>query len=199
MSHKPSRLVVASRNAGKAREVRMLLAGLPLDVVGLDAYPDFPDTPEPHDTFVRNAMDKALAAARHVQCLALADDSGWQVEALDGRPGVQSARYGPDDAARIRRLLEELKGVPAEHRRARFVCALVLASPEGVLGEWQENCAGLIALQPAGHGGFGFDPVFLYEGRTFAQMTPDEKNAVSHRGKSLRAFGRDLPQMVHDQ
>jgi XTP/dITP diphosphohydrolase len=193
-----TRLLVASTNPGKVAEIVRLLAGLPVEVVGLDQYPGFPDTDEPHDTFRANAELKALEAARFADCLALADDSGLAVGSLDGRPGVLSARYGRDDAERIARLLDELAGVPEAARTARFVCAVALAGPEGVLGTWEGTVEGVIAGSPRGGNGFGFDPVFLHGDRTFAEMTGDEKSTVSHRGRALRAFAADLPRVLHE-
>ena len=193
----PARLLVASHNPGKVRELARLLAELPLQVVGLDAYPDMPELPEPYPTFAENARSKACTAAAHAGCLALADDSGLLVPALDDRPGVYSSRYAPTDPERIARLLAEMRAYTGEQRRARFVCVLALADPTRLLGSWQETCEGDIADQPAGRHGFGFDPVFRYGRKTFAEMTPDEKGQVSHRGKALRAFRHDLPGLLH--
>ena len=194
------RLLVASTNKGKIAEITRLLAEYPVEVVGLDAYPEAPELPEPHDTFAANAESKALAAAAfcaeregdlgrspHAH-MALADDSGLEVEALGGRPGVLSARYADSDPERIARLLAEMAGLTGEQRRARFVCAIALGSPGRLLGLWQETCEGLIAEAPRGGHGFGFDPVFLYGDRTFAELSSEQKNAVSHRGKAMRAF-----------
>jgi XTP/dITP diphosphohydrolase len=193
----PRRLLVASHNAGKIRELAQLLIGLPLEVVGLETVPDLGDLPEPYDTFAANATSKARTAAVHAGCLALADDSGLQVPALDGRPGVYSSRYAPTDPERVARLLDEMAGLQGEQRRARFVCVLALAHADGCLGLWEGACEGMIATAPRGTQGFGFDPVFLYGDRTFAEMTPDEKSQVSHRGVALRAFRHDLPERLH--
>jgi XTP/dITP diphosphohydrolase len=187
------RLLVATSNLGKIAEIGRLLASLPVAVVGLDQYPDFPGSDEPFATFHENAAHKALEAAKHAGCLALADDSGLEVQALGGRPGVLSARYGRDDAERIARLLGELSGVSGDARAARFVCVVALAAPGGVLGTWEGTVSGVIAAAPRGANGFGFDPVFVYQDRTFAELSPEEKNAVSHRGQALRAFAADLP------
>ena len=208
------RLVVASTNKGKITEIRRLLAGCAVEVVGLDAYPEAPELPEPYDTFAENAGSKALTAAGYCAanggelgssphassevCLALADDSGLEVAALGGRPGVLSARYAATDAERIARLLEEMKGLAGEARRAQFVCAIALAREGQLLGLWQERCEGMIAEAPRGEQGFGFDPVFLYGERTFAELSSEEKNAVSHRGKAMRAFAADFAEMIHD-
>ncbi|MEI6503323.1 MAG: non-canonical purine NTP pyrophosphatase, partial [Armatimonadota bacterium] len=175
------RLLVASTNRGKIAELGRLLAEYPVEVVGLDAYPDAPELPEPYDTFAANAESKALAAAQDAGCLALADDSGLEVAALGGRPGVLSARYADSDTERIAKLLAEMTGLAREQRQARFVCAIALARPGKRLGLWQETCEGLIAEAPRGTQGFGFDPVFLCGQRTFAELSAEEKNAVSHR------------------
>jgi len=194
----PARLLVASANPGKLAEIAQLLADLPITVVSLDAYPDFTPTAEPYDTFAANAIHKAQEAARHASCLALADDSGLEVTALAGRPGVFSARYGPDDATRIARLLDEMTGVPEAERAARFVCVVALARPERLLGTWTGTVAGMITHEPRGAHGFGYDPVFEYDGRTFAEMSQAEKSAVSHRGRALRAFRAALPELLYD-
>lgn len=195
----PRRLLVASQNPGKVREIARLLVGAPLQVVGLDEYPDMPDLPEPHATFAANAASKAQTAAAHAGCLALADDSGLQVPALGDRPGVFSSRYAPTDAERIARLLGEMQDLAGdEPRRARFVCVLALAQPTRLLRSWQGTCEGVIAPEPRGQHGFGFDPVFVYGERTFAEMTPEEKDRVSHRGQALRAFCHDLPGLLHE-
>lgn len=194
----PRRLLVASANRGKIAEITQLLADLPVEVVGLDAYPDFAPSEEPYDTFAENAAHKAEEAARHAGCLALADDSGLEVQALGGRPGVFSARYGPDEVARNERLLAELALRPGADRAARFVCVVALASPERLLGTWTGTVAGTITPEPRGTQGFGYDPVFEYEGRTFAEMSREEKGAVSHRGRALQAFRAALPELLYD-
>jgi XTP/dITP diphosphohydrolase len=181
------------------REITQLLAGLPVQVVGLEAYPDLAELPEPYDTFAANAESKARTAAAATGVLALADDSGLQVPALDHRPGVFSSRYAPTDAERIARLLREMEGLTGEQRRARFVCVLALADPTQLLGLWERTCESAIALAPRGENGFGFDPIFLHADRTFAEMTREEKNAVSHRGQALRAFAHDLPGLLNER
>ncbi|MBU0607482.1 MAG: RdgB/HAM1 family non-canonical purine NTP pyrophosphatase [Armatimonadetes bacterium] len=199
MTSNPRRLLVASHNAGKVREIALLLADLPLEIVGLDAVPDLDDLPEPYDTFAANAESKARTAAAHARCLALADDSGLQVPALNDRPGVHSARYAPTDEQRVARLLEEMAGLGGEQRRARFVCVIALADGHHTLGLWEGTCEGHITEAPRGAQGFGFDPVFQYGDRTFAKMTAAEKSEVSHRGRALRAFRHDLPEVLHDR
>jgi XTP/dITP diphosphohydrolase len=197
----PRTLVVATRNAGKLREIVALLTGLPVQVVSLEAYPDLPEVEEPHDTFAANATAKACETARATGHWALADDSGLAVDALDGAPGVLSARVAGSDPARIAWLLAQLSGAPVARRTARFVCALCLASPESVLGQWEGTAEGVILDEARGHDGFGYDPVFLDPGtgRTFAEMTRDAKSAISHRGRALRAFAADLPGLLAAQ
>jgi len=187
------RVVVATRNPGKLREIREALAGLPLELVAADAIPGAPEVVEDGDTFFDNAAKKALALARHTGRPALADDSGLEVDALGCAPGVYSARYaGPaaNDADNIKKLLAELGGRPGASRAARFVAVVTLALPGGGLISARGECAGQIADAPRGVGGFGYDPVFYHPrfGRTFAEISSAEKLSVSHRGAALRAL-----------
>lgn len=187
-------LVVASRNPKKVQELQRLLEGLPYLVQSLAAYPGMPEVVEDGATFQENARLKALAAASYTGELAIADDSGLEVDALGGEPGVLSARYsGVDDpqardAANNALLLERLAGVPHARRTARFVCAVAVADPTGVLWEGAGYVEGRIATEERGpKDAFGYDPIFLPEGsdRTFAEMTAEEKDAISHRGRAL--------------
>lgn len=194
-------LVLATRNRGKVREIEELLAGLPLEVISLQERPDIPEVEENLPTFAGNAVKKAEAAARASGEMALADDSGLEVDALDGMPGVLSARFagsGAGDQTNNRLLLEKLKGVPPEKRGARFRCAVALAIPGGTTHLIEESCPGRIAEAPRGSGGFGYDPLFIYEpaGLTFAEMEPGGKNEVSHRGKALRGVRLLLEQLL---
>lgn len=195
------RLVVATRNQGKLQEIAELLEGLSVEVLSLVDFPDAPEVEEPHDTFCENACEKALAIAAATGHWALADDSGLEVDALGGLPGVKSARVAETDPERIAWLLERLAAIAPQDRQARFVCCIALASPGNILGTWQETVEGLIADAPEGENGFGFDPVFIYPpaGRTFARLSREEKSAVSHRGKALRAFRRDFEAMLRDR
>lgn len=184
------RLVLATRNEGKIQEVRQLLAGLDLEVVDLSAYPDAPQVPEDGETFAENAREKALATAAHTREWALADDSGLEVDALKGAPGVHSARYAGhhgDDEGNIKKLLAELRDVPGDRRTARFFCALALASPDGALITAEGECRGRIGYGPKGANGFGYDPVFFVPayGRMMAELSDEEKNRISHRGRAL--------------
>jgi len=185
------RLAVATRNRGKIREIEEALRGLPLRLVTWKEFPGWPVPEEKGQTFEENALEKAESLARFSGIPSLADDSGLEVEALGGAPGVSSAHYAGrhgDDAANIARLLGEMEGVSREDREARFVCVLALAGPRGEKLLVREACEGRIAEEPRGEGGFGYDPVFVPRGysRTMAELSLEEKNAVSHRGKALR-------------
>ncbi len=196
-------LVVATSNAGKLREIRALLAELPLCLVGLDAVPEV-RLPEEGGDYAQNARAKAQAVAEQAGRPAVADDSGLEVAALDGRPGPFSARYGGpglDDAGRVAHLLHELAGVRPEDRGARFVCVAALATPSGACVDHWGECRGRIREGPAGTGGFGYDPVFeLVEGeaagRTMAELAEELKNRISHRARAFRGLAGDLRGLV---
>jgi XTP/dITP diphosphohydrolase len=190
------RLVVATLNPAKARELASLLGDIPFEVVGLASIPGAALPPEGEASYRANALAKARAAARLSGAVALADDSGLEVDALDGRPGVSSARYGGaglSDAERCGALLAELRGLPAGRRTARFRCVIALVSPDGREEVVEGVVEGRITQAPHGTGGFGYDPVFFYPplGRTFAELDPALKNGVSHRGQAL-ARARDI-------
>ncbi len=201
------KLLIATRNAKKLAELRALLEPLGAVPLTLDDVPAFPEALESGATFAENARIKAQAAARHSALWTLADDSGLEVEALGGEPGVRSARFAGrhgDDAANNRLLLERLVGVPSERRGARFVCALALARPDGALAfELEAQTHGRILDAPRGAGGFGYDPLFLCTepgfaatGRAFGELTGDEKAEVGHRGRALRALQARLPELL---
>jgi XTP/dITP diphosphohydrolase len=190
------RIVLATGNPGKLREVRALLGALPVEVVGL-AEVGAVALPEEGDDYEANAAAKALAAARATGRLALGDDSGLEVDALGGAPGPRSARYGGpglDDEGRVRTLLAELAPVPAERRGARFVCVAALAAPDGTVVSARGECAGWIAEAPRGTSGFGYDPVFAIApgGPTMAELSAAEKERLSHRGQAFRALAPAL-------
>jgi XTP/dITP diphosphohydrolase len=195
-------LVMASRNQGKIREMRQILADLEVQLLGLDDFPGLPEIPEVGDSFAANAATKAQEVARLTGLPALADDSGLEVPALAGRPGVYSARYAqdrtapaaPSDADNWRKLLDELKDVPWEKRQARFVCEIALALPDGKLARARGECPGYIAGEPQGTQGFGYDPVFWVPeyGATMAQLGPEVKNRISHRARALAALKEKL-------
>lgn len=195
-----TRLVAATRNSGKLAEIMAGLAALdpPLEILSLADFPDSPEVEESGSTYHENARLKAVAALRSTGLPSLADDTGLEVDALDGAPGLYSARFaGPecDPKANIRRLLADLESLEAGDRTARFRCVLALAMPGPVPGSLEvEYCEGVvegtILPEPRGRSGFGYDPVFLVGGtsRTMAELTADEKNAISHRGRALQAL-----------
>ncbi len=196
------KLLVATRNPHKVDEIREILADVPdLELVGLDdagiAYRDEEEEIEPYDTFEENALSKARYYARRSGLPTVSDDSGLEVDALGGAPGVRSRRYAPGDAsgdaqhaANNRHLLAELAGVAPEDRGARFVCAVAFAGPEGEEHVLRGTLEGRIGLAPAGDGGFGYDPLFLLPDRevTVAELPGDDKHRISHRGVAFRAF-----------
>ena len=186
------KIVVGTRNNGKVREIQTALADLPFAVVGLPET-DIPDVEETGTTFQENAILKARHYCQFTGEYCLADDSGLEVDALDGEPGVYSARYaGLDatDAANNEKLLTVLKEVPPSGRTARFRSVLVLVGPDGSLLLVDGVCEGVILDEARGTGGFGYDPLFYMpsQGKTMAEMTIEEKNRISHRGNALNAF-----------
>jgi XTP/dITP diphosphohydrolase len=190
-------LLVATSNKGKIAEIAEMLAGLNWHLLSLE---DLPHSPPPVEetatTFVGNALIKAEYYFAQTGLVTLADDSGLEVDALGGRPGVYSARYGGEGISsmeQIAMLLNELNDVPEEGRTARFVCSVAIVGPERT-ETFTGRCDGLIAFSPRGTAGFGYDPIFIdpQTGRTFAELTRDEKAARSHRGKALREARRFL-------
>jgi XTP/dITP diphosphohydrolase len=196
------RLMLASRNPGKLSELRALLAGdLAIELVALPA--NAPEIEETGATFAENALLKARGIAAWAKEWTLADDSGLEVDALGGAPGVHSHRYAGEhatDADRVAKLLAALQGVPPERRAARFRCAVALAAPDGRTWTAEGACEGRITQEARGTQGFGYDPVFLLPeaGRTMAELTPEEKNRVSHRARALGA-ARALLRTLYDQ
>jgi len=189
----PRRLVVATTNRGKLAEVTTLLAPRGVEVIPVDAVLPGWTLEEHGATFAENARAKARHVAERAGLPALGDDSGLEVAALAGAPGVRSARYageGATDAMNVARLLEALRDVPTASRQAAFRCALALAWPDGMLVAVEGRCEGTIALAPRGQGGFGYDPVFVdvASGRTFAELDAADKHARSHRGRALAAL-----------
>ena len=191
----PKRVVLATRNAHKIGELRAILAdlGVDVDLVGMADYPDVPDVAETELTFAGNALLKAVAVAEATGLPAVADDSGICVDALNGMPGVLSARWSGshgDDEANLRLLLAQLADVPAGERGARFVCVAALVLPSGGEHLAEGEVLGQLTRSPHGSNGFGYDPIFVPDGfeLTTAQMSADEKDKISHRGKALRAL-----------
>ena len=197
------RLILASNNAKKLAEMRALLAGLGVEIASQrEAGCDF-EVDETGATFAENAYLKAAAVTAASGCPAVADDSGLMVDALDGAPGVYSARFtgnhDDSDAEKCRFLLKKLEGVA--DRRAKFVSSICCTFPNGDVLRAEGACPGVITTAPRGADGFGYDPVFLPDGtdRTMAELEPEEKNALSHRGKAIRAFREELEKYNADK
>ncbi len=192
-------LVLATRNAGKTREMCQLLRDFPVEIKNLDDFGPIPPVEEDGTTFDENAYKKASFTAKVLGLPALADDSGLEVEALGGAPGIHSARYaGPNatDAENNARLLREMEG--KTNRAAAFMCVISIAVPSGVALTYEARCEGVIAEAPGGNSGFGYDPVFYYPplNRTFAQLSAEEKNRVSHRGKAFAELKEEFEKVL---
>ena len=189
---RPDRVVIATSNPGKVREIAAILREHPLRLIALDELQPV-SFPEEGSEYAANAIAKARAAALQLGELALADDSGLEVDALEGQLGPHSARYGGpalDDRGRVELLLRSLRGVPASHRGAEFVCVAALATPEGEVLSARGECRGEILEAARGTAGFGYDPIFRVAGhlQTLAELRPDEKNRISHRARALHAL-----------
>ncbi len=185
------KLVVATGNQGKLKEIRRLLADTGIEIAGLDAFPDLPEVVEDGATFEANARKKALAVAGATGQPTLADDSGLVVEALGGAPGVRSARYAGEkatDADNNRKLLTELAGVPESRRQAAFCCVMALCLPGEACRVFSGRVEGILLEAPRGEEGFGYDPLFFVPeyGKTMAELPLETKNRISHRGQALR-------------
>jgi len=185
------KLLLATNNKGKAREYRSLLSGVPFELVTPDEVGINTEVEEVGKSFEENARLKAATLAAESQLLSLADDSGLEVDALGGEPGTLSARYageGASDEDRVSYLLTKLEGVPEEKRTARFRCVIAIATPEGDVELCSGECEGVIAFEPRGDKGFGYDPIFYLPElkKTMAELPPEEKNRISHRGKAAQ-------------
>jgi len=195
------RLLLATTNQGKAAEYRDLLKGLDLEMVTLDQAGIRQEADESFNTFEENARHKAAFYAELGGLLTLADDSGLEVDALNGEPGVRSSRYAGDnatDADRVDFLLNKLKSIPRQKRRARFRCVIAVARPGGQIETVEGACDGYIATEPRGHNGFGYDPVFYlpdYD-KTIAELPPEIKNRISHRGRAAVKMRRLLQNLA---
>lgn len=198
-------LVLATRNRGKTGEIRDMLKGFPVEIKNLDDFGPIPEIEEDGDTFDENAYKKAAFAARVLGYPAMADDSGLLVEALDGRPGVRSARYAGEDATdemNVRKLIQELKEVESKglekNRNAAFECVISIAVPTGAALTYQGRCEGIIVDEPEGENGFGYDPLFFYPDykKTFAELSMEEKSHVSHRGKALKEIAEEFDKIL---
>lgn len=185
------KFVLASHNPKKLTELQRILAPLDIEI----CLADLPEVEETGTTFAENAFLKADSACKATGLPAVSDDSGLTVDALDGRPGVYSARYAGENATdedRVQKLLDELQDVPDEKRTAHFVSAICVVYPNGERIDVQGECHGFIAHSPRGKGGFGYDPIFLVGKKTYAELTPSEKDAISHRGNALHALVEKL-------
>ena len=184
------KIVFATGNQGKLREVKKILADLNVDIVSMKEEGIQIDVDENGTTFAENGQIKATAIGAHTDAIVLADDSGLVIDALNGEPGIYSARYlGEDTSYRIKNqnLIDRLEGVPDEKRTARFVCAIAAALPDGTVLHTEGTIEGIIGYEERGENGFGYDPIFCVPklGKTTAELTDDEKNAISHRGSAL--------------
>lgn len=183
-------LLLATRNKGKKREILGLLGDLPIKILSLDDVPGAPDVVEDGETFRANAVKKAVELAAFSKRLTLADDSGLEVDALGGTPGVRSARFASENATdkdNNRKLLEMLRAIPEERRGASYRCAIAVASPEGLIDVVEGSCEGRIGVEEKGFNGFGYDSLFvrLDYNKTFGELDPSIKNRISHRARAL--------------
>ena len=195
-------LIVASRNKGKVREIKELLANLPFKVTSLLEYPHIPEIIEDGKTYRANALKKAREVARATGKMAMADDSGIEVRALGGAPGIYSSRFagqGASEKARNKKLFAMLKGVPMPKRQARYRCVIALVDAKGrELGVVQGTCSGYVTTRDIGKNGFGFDPLFFLKryNKTFGQLPPELKAKISHRARALKKFRLLLRQVI---
>jgi XTP/dITP diphosphohydrolase len=197
----PLEIVVATRNPGKLKEIGAILEDYPVILLSLKDFPDVPEIPEDGETFAENAAKKAGTVARLTGRVAIADDSGLAVDALQGRPGVYSSRYAGEnttDEDRYRKLLKEMESIPDGKRQGAFVCAAAVALPSGKAEIVESEIRGSIAFEPRGQHGFGYDPVFFIPefGRTVAELEPELKNRISHRAKALEKLKEILPKFL---
>jgi len=197
-------VVIATRNMGKLREIQAILAPLGLKIFSLSDFPAIPEIIEDGQTFEENAVKKAVAVARQTGRIAIADDSGLSVDALQGRPGVFSSRYAGEkstDTERYQKLLGEMSAIPKEKRVAAFICVIAVSSPEGKAETVAGQCRGEIALAPRGSHGFGYDPVFYLPelGKTMAELAPEVKNRISHRARALEKLKSILPDFLQKE
>lgn len=195
-------ILVATQNEKKRAEIKEILADMPgILLRGPDDFPFLPEVEEDGNTYQENAIKKATILAKACNTWAMADDSGLEIDALNGRPGIYSCRYaGPNatDEKNIEKVLSELKGVPKERRTARFICSIALADPYGLFFIVEGRCEGFITEGPRGKGGFGYDPVFSVPEyhQTFAELVPSIKNRISHRANALKQFKERIRLLV---
>ncbi len=198
------KIVTATKNKGKISEIIKKFRDLNIsgiELLSLSEFPDMPDIIEDGSTFSENSLIKAKAVSAFTGLISIADDSGLSVDALDGRPGVLSARYGGngiDDKSRNILLLEEMKDIPIEKRNAKFVCVITLFFPDSRSYSVSGECNGIINFSPSGNNGFGYDPVFFLPefNRTMAELSIEEKNKISHRGKAIDSLAELLKELI---
>ena len=194
----PERLAIATRNAHKLRELGRICHDWPVQWLTVENHPGpWPDVPEPHDTYLDNALEKARAIASALGEPAIADDSGIEADALDGGPGPRSARFAGErasDAENLAKLIEAIRDEPADARTARYRCVAAIAWPDGRALHADGVCEGTLLVTPMGTRGFGYDPIFVPRGedRTMAELDDDEKDRISHRGRAFRALAELL-------
>jgi XTP/dITP diphosphohydrolase len=188
------KLLIATNNAGKLAELAGMLEEIPIELVSLELFSDLDEVEETGETFAENARLKAAGYATQTGLFALADDSGLEIPALDGRPGVYSARYGGTDvgfAEKMTLLLDELEDIPDRRRQARFVCSIAIADPMGrIVTQTEGVCTGAISSEPRGNGGFGYDPIFIPDAfdQTFGELSDEVKGQISHRASAFRSI-----------
>lgn len=197
-------IIIATKNKGKAKDFEALFNPLGYEVLTLHDVAEEMDVEETGTTFEENALLKANALAQHLQTIVIADDSGLEIDALDGRPGIYSARYAgeaKDDNANIDKVLEELKNVEDSNRTARFVCAIAVASPSKKLLTVRGTCEGVIARERKGSNGFGYDPIFFVpaENKMMAELSAEEKGAISHRGNAIKKLSANLAELLKNE
>jgi len=195
-------VIVATQNRGKVREIKKVIKGLGFQILSLNDFSGVPQLEEDGKSFLENALKKARFYSRYFGRLTLADDSGLEVDVLKGRPGVYSARYageGGSTQENNRKLLKEMEAIPLSKRGARFKCVLALVSPEGKEAVVEGSCRGRIGFKEVGKKGFGYDPLFVLPsyGKTMAQLSVEEKNRISHRGKALRKLRKIIEGLRH--
>ena len=196
-------IIAATKNKGKVVEIRRALRGLGFKIDSLNDFPDIPEVEEDGKSFNENALKKARFYSKYFGKLTIADDSGLEVDSLKGLPGIYSARYageGASDQERNQKLLEEMQGIPISKRGAKFKCVIAVVSHDGKEGIAEGSCRGRIGFKEMGKRGFGYDPVFILPqyGKTMAQITLEEKNRVSHRGKALRKLRKIITKFKND-
>lgn len=194
-------IVIATRNKKKVEEFKRILSDINIKLLSMDDFPSCPEVIEDGTTFEENAVKKALSVAKFSNKISVSDDSGLEVYALKGAPGIRSARYAGDkanDLSNIEKLLTEMKDIPDDKRGARFVCCIAVAYPDGKVEIFNGITEGYIGWKLKGEMGFGYDPIFYPVGynRTFAEMLPEEKDALSHRGKALRKFKKYIKNIL---